>query len=169
VIVFGAAGSGKSTVGRTLAAKLGWPFFEGDELHPSENVARMRAGIPLGDAERAPWLERLAALVKGELRRGESAVLACSALKRRYRAALVPASAAAGAVRFVYLRAEPALLAERLATRRGHFFPPKLLDSQIADLEPPTRDEPAVVVEASDEVDTIVQAICGALRLKPGA
>jgi gluconokinase len=130
----------------------------------------MRAGIPLTDDDRAPWLERLAAIIRSQLQRGAGGVLACSALKRRYRAILVPPDTPAGAVRFVYLRADPALLAERLVSRRGHFFPPKLLESQIADLEPPSRDEPAPVLEvdASDEVETIVQGICGALYLKPG-
>ncbi len=147
VIVMGPAGSGKTTVGRALAAALGWPYHEGDAYHPPENVARMRAGVPLDDASRAPWLAALAAVVAGHLARGEGAVLACSALRQAYRRALVPAGAPPGAVRFVYLHADDGLLARRLAERPGHFFAPALLASQLAVLEPPAPEgEPAPVL-----------------------
>jgi gluconokinase len=137
IVVMGPAGAGKSLVGARLAAALGWPFHEGDAFHPPDNVARMRAGTPLGDAERGPWLAALAALVAGRVAEGAPAVLTCSALRRAYRRALVPPGAPAGAVRFVYLRADAALLAARLAGRTGHFFAPALLASQLAALEPP--------------------------------
>ncbi len=168
LVVFGPSGSGKTTIGRALAEALGWPFFEGDEFHPPENVERMRAGIPLGDAERAPWLTALAQLIAEHVEKGASGVLACSALKRRYRAELVPPAAPRGSVRFLYLHAERALLAERLAKRRGHFFPPQLLDSQIADLEQPGASEPAPVlkVEVLASVDRIVAQVIESLRLK---
>ena len=111
VILMGPAGSGKTTIGRRLAATLGWPYHEGDDFHPPENVALMRAGTALGDAERAPWLAALAGVVAECIGSGRSAVIACSALKRAYRRALVPDGAPPAAVRFVYLRATPGLLA----------------------------------------------------------
>ena len=166
IVLTGPSGSGKSTVGRRLADALGWPLHDGDDYHPPENVARMRAGVPLTDADRAPWLAALAALIAGAAAADRSLVLACSALKRAYRAALVPAGDE-GEVRFVYLRASPALLAERLAARRGHFFDPRLLDSQLAALEEPRVDEaaPVLVVDASADPDALVAEIRGALRI----
>ncbi len=171
IVVFGPSGSGKTTLGRALAGRLGWPFFEGDDFHPAANLERMRSGIPLGDAERAPWISALAQLIEEHAEKGSSGVLACSALKRRYRAELVPPGAPSGSVQFIYLRAERALLAERLAKRRGHFFPPQLLDAQMADLERPSDEEPAPVLEVdvSQPVERVVQEICEALGLKGGA
>ena len=163
IIVFGTSGAGKTTVGRSLAVRLSWPFFEGDAYHSPENVARMRAGLPLGDVERAPWLVALAQLVAEHLASGSNAVLACSALKRRYRVMLVPPGAPAGSVRFVFLRADRAVLEQRLRQRRGHFFAPQLLDSQLADLEPPAADEQVIAVDAAQSVDAIVQAIVASL------
>jgi gluconokinase len=149
----GVAGSGKSTVGRLLAERLGWPFLDGDDLHPAENVEKMRRGIPLTDADRLPWLERMKELAAGCLSRGESAVLACSALKESYRRIL---SGGDPRVRFVYLRADPALLASRLEKRTGHFFARTLLDSQLAALEEPAE---AIVVDASQPAEAAVRAI----------
>lgn len=164
LVVMGPAGSGKSFVGARLAAALGWPFADGDAYHPPENVARMHAGLPLGDAERAPWLAALGALVAGHLARGEPLVLACSALRVAYRRALVPGGAAWGAVRFVYLHAGPALLAERVAGRPGHFFAPALLASQLDALEVPGAgaDEPAPVFTA--DAGSAVEALVAAVR-----
>ncbi len=161
LVVFGPSGSGKTTIGRVLAGSLGWPFFEGDDFHPRENVERMRAGMALGDAERAPWLAALAQLIAEHVEQGAPGVLACSALKRRYRAVLVPREAPPDSVRFIYLHADRELLAERLAKRQGHFFPPQLLDSQIADLERPSEEEPAPVlqVDVSKPVDQVVERI----------
>ncbi len=162
IVVMGPAGAGKTTVGVALAAALGWPFHDGDDYHPPANVARMHAGLPLGDAERAPWLAALGALVARCVAGGASIVLACSALKREYRRVLVPEGAAAGAVRFVYLHAAPAVLAARLAARPGHFFAPALLDSQLAALEEPAgRDEPApaLTVDADAPPDRLVGTI----------
>jgi len=124
--VMGVSGSGKSTVGRLLAGVLGRRFIEGDALHPPANIEKMSSGVPLTDADRAPWLAAIAA----ELARGGPAVLACSALKRAYRDRLP-------GVRWFYLRVPRDVLAQRLAGRRGHFFPPALLDSQLVELEPP--------------------------------
>jgi gluconokinase len=124
--VMGVAGSGKSTVGRLLADALGRRFIDGDDLHPPANIAKMSSGVPLTDADRAPWLEAIAA----ELARGGPAVIACSALKRAYRERLP-------GVRWFHLRVPRDVLAARLSERSGHFFPPALLDSQLAELEEP--------------------------------
>ena len=159
LVVMGVAGAGKTTVGRALAARLGVPFHDADDHHPAENVARMRAGQPLGDAERAPWLARLNALIGDALRRDESLVLACSALRRRYRDALIPAGAPAGAVRFVYLRASRPALEERLTHRVGHYMPASLLDSQLETLEEPAADENALTADADRPVAEIVETV----------
>jgi carbohydrate kinase (thermoresistant glucokinase family) len=165
IVVMGPSGAGKTTVGRRLAAAAGCPFHDGDDFHPPANVARMRAGLPLGDAERGPWLAALAALVAGVVAGGGSAVVACSALKRQYRRALVagvPAAARAAAVRFVYLRADEALLAERLARRPGHFFDPALLPTQLAALEEPGgagEPAPVLTVDAAADPTTLVGTI----------
>ena len=134
ILIMGVSGSGKTTVGRALAAALGWSFADADAFHPPANVAKMAAAQPLDDADRAPWLAALRAHLDACLERGEHNVLACSALKESYRAQLIPDPAR---VRVVYLHGSPALLASRLAQRRGHFMRPELLDSQLAALEPP--------------------------------
>jgi gluconokinase len=166
VVVMGVAGAGKSTVGRALAERLGWAFQEGDDLHPPENIARMAAGVALTDADRAPWLDAVKAWIDTRLSDGESGVITCSALKRIYRTRIV---AGRDAVRLVYLRGSQELIAGRLATRQGHFMPPALLASQIADLEPPAADETAIVVDIdapnSDQVDRIVRALGDGRRL----
>ena len=163
IVVMGPAGSGKSLVGARLAAALGWPFYEGDDFHPPENVARMHCGEPLTDADRAPWLAALAATVARCLAARTPAVLSCSALRRAYREALVPARAPAGAVEFVYLRADSVLLAARLAARAGHFFAPALLASQLATLEPPAADEPVLTLDAARTPDALVAEVRRAL------
>lgn len=165
VIVMGPSGAGKSTVGGALAEALGWPFHDGDDLHPPENRARMRSGVPLTDLDRAPWLAALREAVHRTLAEGKSAVVAASALRRIHREALVPQDAPSGAVRFVHLDASPELLAERLARRTGHFFPPALLASQLATLEPPAHDEGAAIltVDASEPVARLVARIRTAL------
>ena len=162
----GPAGSGKSRVGAALAAALGWPFHEGDDYHPPANVASMRAGQALGDAERAPWLAALAALVAGCVAAAAPAVVTCSALRRAYRRSLVPAGAPPGAVWFVYLRADAGVLAARLTRRAGHFFAPALLDSQLAALEPPGDDEPAPVLtlDAHEAPDALVARVRAAVE-----
>jgi gluconokinase len=166
IVVMGPAGAGKTTVGRALATTLGWTFADADDFHPPANVARMRAGQPLGDAERAPWLAALAAQVARWVQDGHDAVLACSALRRAYRRTLVPAGGAA-AVRLVHLDVPRAELARRLAARPGHFFAPSLLDSQLDALEPPasTGAEPAPVlaVDGTRSPGEIVAAIRRAL------
>ena len=160
----GPAGAGKSTVGARLAAALGWEFVEGDAFHPAENLAAMRGGHPLGDEQRAPWLAALSEVIAGHLREGSPAVLACSALKRAHREALVPPGAGAR-VRFVYLRADAGLLRGRLRARPGHFFPPELLESQLRALEPPSPEEGVMVLDAAAPPDHLVATIRAALRI----
>ena len=150
VILMGPTGCGKTTVGRLLAHRLGWPFLDGDDFHPEANRAKMRRGCPLDDADRRPWLLILKEKIDAWLAAGQSGVLACSALKQAYRDIL---GVDQRAVRTVLLIGRRALLQQRLVTRRGHFMDPNLLESQLATLEPPpdglTVDitpEPAVIV-----------------------
>lgn len=160
VILMGVAGAGKTTVGESLAKRLGARFIEGDSFHPAANVEKMRAGTPLSDDDRLPWLGAIAGEIGRCLARGEPAVIACSALKRAYRTILVDGRPA---VRVVHLRGTPALIQARLDARRGHYMPPSLLPSQFAALEPPTADEAAISVDVSGSPEEIVGAICAAL------
>ena len=164
MVVMGVSGSGKSTVGRALADRLGWAFVDGDDVHPAANVAKLRRGVPLDDADRAPWLDRLHEIVVETVAAGDDLVLVCSALKRRYRDRLRRGQPP-GAVRFVHLDVDRATLLDRLRRRRGHFMPPSLLDSQLADLEAPAADEGAVVVDARRSVDEVVGEAVAALAL----
>jgi gluconokinase len=135
LIFMGVAGSGKTTVAKLFAKKTGAIFYEGDDFHPPENVAKMRGGIPLTDADRKKWLQALRKIIVRALAKKEFAVLACSALKAKYRAEL---AADDSRVKFVHLTGPRILIAERLKNRRGHFLPPALLESQFAILEPPS-------------------------------
>jgi gluconokinase len=153
-VVMGVAGSGKSTIGAGLARALDVPFIDGDDLHPAANVERMAAGIPLTDEDRGPWLRAIAACLRDAKRVGQGLVVACSALKRRYRDLLRTAGDAA--VRFVYLKGNRTLIAERMTQRRGHYMPAALLDSQLAALEEPAPDEDAWVCDIGATPDAIV-------------
>lgn len=133
IVVMGVCGCGKTTVGQALAAELDWPFFDADDFHPPENVAKMAAGVPLTDADRWPWLDRLASELAAIEGRGAHAVLACSALRQAYRDRL----ARAGDVRFVHLVGDRETIAERIGARTHRYMPLSLLDSQFAALEPP--------------------------------
>jgi gluconokinase len=161
VVVMGVSGAGKTTIGRRLAERLEARFLEGDRFHPEANVAKMRSGLPLDDADRKPWLERLAAeLLACQAAKGR-AVLACSALRRAYREIL---AGGARDVAFVFLRGEKALILDRLGQRVDHFMPPSLLDSQFAALEEPTPDEGAITVEISGDPERIVETIAAELQ-----
>jgi gluconokinase len=155
-VVMGVSGSGKSLIARSLARALDIDFVEGDEYHPAENVERMSRGIPLTDDDRAGWLRALALRIREAKDAGTGLVLTCSALKRSYRDVL---RAEAAELRFVFLRGPPALIADRLAGRRGHYMPPSLLDSQLATLEEPTPDEAAWVCDISESPQDLVAAL----------
>jgi gluconokinase len=161
VVVMGVSGSGKSVVGQALATDLGWPFFDADDFHPEANVAKMAAGTPLTDADRWPWLDRLAVEMKAIEERGADAVLACSALRQAYRDRI----SRAGDVRYVHLSGDHDTIAERLAGRKHHYMPPTLLASQLATLEPPTD---AIVIDVRDAVPVQVAKIRAALKLTRG-
>jgi gluconokinase len=137
----GVSGSGKTTVGRLLAQRLGVPYAEGDDFHPASNVAKMRAGRPLDDEDRRPWLDEIAQWLTGHADSG--GVVTCSALKRRYRDRL---AAAAPHVFFLHLDGSPELIAARITARQGHFMPPELLRTQFADLEPMGEEETGAAV-----------------------
>lgn len=154
----GVSGSGKSTIGSAFARALGVDFVEGDDYHPRENVERMSRGIALTDGDRAVWLRALADRIGESTAAGTGLVLTCSALKRAYRDVL-RTKAQPGEPRFIFLRGSRALIAERLACRRGHFMPPALLGSQFATLEEPSPDEDAWVFEITETPDDIVAAL----------
>jgi gluconokinase len=134
IVVMGVTGAGKTTVGQRLAKSLGWRFHDADDFHPPANKAKMNAGIPLTDDDRWPWLRALRAVIEQALADGSSAVVTCSALKRAYRDVL---SGGLDGVHYVHLTGDMRVLAARLASRRGHFMNPALLESQIATLEAP--------------------------------
>src|SRR6267378_1059306 len=141
VLLMGVSGAGKTTVGKLLASQLGWEFADADDYHPAANVEKMRRGIPLTDADRAPWLEGLRSVIVEWIVAGKNGVLACSALKKEYRNRLVVGPE----VRVVYLKGDQELLRERLLLRRGHYMKEAMLESQIATLEEPGD---AIVVDA---------------------
>ena len=145
LVVMGVSGTGKSTIAEELAARLGWPFEEGDLLHPESNIAKMHAGIPLTDADRLPWLERVAAWIDGQRAKKQPGIITCSALKRTYRQIIIGDRPE---VRLVYLRSGRDLIAEHLAGRHGHFMPAALLQSQIDTLEEPDPSEDPLTVDA---------------------
>jgi gluconokinase len=159
VVVMGVSGSGKSSIGEALAARLHWAFQEGDALHPAANIAKMSAGIALTDADREPWLDAIASWIGARLHAGEAGVVTCSALRRIYRDRLRQAGAG---VRFVYPEVAREELERRMRTRQ-HFMPPSLLDSQLQTLEPPTADEQAIVLDAATDIDGNVTRVIEAL------
>ncbi|WP_395710631.1 ribose-5-phosphate isomerase RpiA [Reyranella sp.] len=156
LVIMGVSGAGKSTVAQELAARLGWPFEEGDTLHPEANVAKMHAGIPLTDADRQPWLEAVAAWIDQQRAAKQPGIITCSALKRAYRQVIVGDRPE---VRLVYLRGGRDLIARHLAGRRGHFMPASLLQSQIDTLEEPHADEDPLVVDVGGEPGEVAAEI----------
>ncbi|MEU5267025.1 gluconokinase [Streptomyces hygroscopicus] len=159
VVVMGVSGTGKTTVGPLLAAELGVPYAEADDFHPPANIAKMSAGTPLDDDDRRPWLDAIGAWAHHHAEGG--GVVSCSALKRAYRDRL--RSAAPGIV-FLHLTGDRSLIAERMRERKGHFFSEKLLDSQIATLEPLQEDERGVAVDVAPEPKIITERAADALR-----
>jgi len=160
IVVMGVSGSGKTTVGRALARDLGWEFVDGDELHSPENVAKMARGVPLDDADRAPWLAAIAAVVAERVRARHPAVIACSALRRVYRDEI---RGGLPEVAFAYLRGEESLLRQRLRARPGHFAHEDLLASQLATLEEPAPDEGIPSFSIDEPPDAITARIRGTL------
>ncbi len=158
----GVSGCGKSTVGRQLAAALGVGFVEGDTLHPPRNVALMAAGTPLTDEDRADWLRTLARLLEDAAASGQGLVVSCSALRRSYRDLL---RSGAPGLRFVHLHGSPALLAERLQSRAGHYMPASLLQSQLDTLEPPGADEDPIVLDIAQAPAALVAAALAQLKV----
>ncbi|HEY2710043.1 MAG TPA: gluconokinase [Caulobacteraceae bacterium] len=158
LVVMGVSGAGKTTLGEKLAERLGWTFKEGDDLHPPANIAKMKAGQPLTDADRAPWLAAIGAWIDAEVAVGRSGVITCSALKRAYRDRL---DKGRPAVTFVFMDLDEATIAERLSHRHGHFMPPSLLASQFADLERPQPDEPVIVVDGRQSMAAQVEQVVG--------
>jgi gluconokinase len=154
VVVMGVSGAGKTTVGEALAAALSWQFVEADDLHSPENRAKMRGGDPLDDADRAPWLQAVAA----RMRELKDAVVACSALRERYRTVL----RVRDDVRFVFLDVPRAVLGKRLAHRKGHYMPPSLLPSQLGTLE---RPDNALTLDGTKPVDAVVAEIRASLKI----
>lgn len=161
VIVGGVAGTGKTTVGTLLAKQLGWQFADADKFHSQANVAKMRAGIPLTDEDREPWLRAIADWMDGLIAAGQSGVVTCSALRRSFRDELLSGRPAA---RMFFLEAPRDVLVQRLTSRHGHFFHEPLLDSQLQTLEPPQPGERVVTLDADDEADHIVAEIAARLE-----
>ncbi len=163
IILMGVAGSGKTTVGLIVADRLGYPFRDADEFHPSANVAKMSSGQPLTDDDRWPWLDAIGAALHAAA--GKGIVVTCSALKRVYRDRI--RTAAGRPVTFVLLDGPRALLAERIGRRTGHFMPASLLDSQLATLERPGPDEGTLILSIEPKPDAIAEAIAQRLHLSP--
>ena len=153
IVIMGVSGVGKSTVGKTLSEQTGWPFYDADDFHSPENVAKMRGGVALTDTDRWPWLDRLNGLLKEAGGRGQSAVLACSALKQRYRDRL---ARDVKDIRWVYLEGSFELIEARLDARKGHYMTAQLLRSQFDALEPPLD---ALRVDVASDPATIVRHI----------
>lgn len=168
IVVMGVSGSGKSVIGSALADALGGRFAEGDRFHPPENIRRMSSGLPLRDEDRWGWLDAIATEISEAERRGETLVVACSALKRVYRDRLRLVSRK---LHFVYLDIARDQAAERVAARKGHFMPSSLIDSQFAALEPPGPDEDALEVDAAGDPAQLVAfaaaAIAGGAVIPP--
>ena len=161
LVVMGVAGCGKSSLGQACADALGWPLLEGDEFHPPENVAKMRAGVALTDADREGWLNRLGQLLQDE---PGGAVLTCSALRQRYRDHLrgfVPG------LRFAFLQLDQTTAYARVASRPGHLFPPSLVASQFATLEAPTGEAGVLTLDATRPLETLRDEVVGWMRNGP--
>jgi gluconokinase len=152
IVIMGVSGCGKSSVGNALGARLGIPYRDGDDLHPPENVEKMRAGLPLTDEDRWPWLDRVSRV----LAEGAPVIVGCSALRRAYRDRI--RAGAGGPVCFVHLTGSRDLIASRMMLRQGHYMPASLLDSQFATLEAPGPDE-AVTVDIDRPLPDLIEAI----------
>lgn len=162
LIVAGVAGSGKTTLGELIAARLGWEFADGDAFHTATNVAKMKSGRPLSDSDRWPWLAAIGAWMDGQIAKGQSAVVACSALSRRYRDSLMSGRPE---VRMVFLEISREQAHTRLHVRHGHFFGESMITSQFAELEPPEPDERVLVIPAIGLPDQLAESVIDQLQL----
>lgn len=160
-IVMGVSGSGKTTIAAGLARREGWLLLEGNSFHPPANIAKMKAGIPLTDEDRWPWLQAIAAREDELIGARQSAVVACSALRRTYRDVL--AGGRPDTV-LVYLRGSKALITERMKARKNHFMPPALLDSQFATLEEPAQDEHPIIVDIGGPAEAVIKEVISRLK-----
>jgi gluconokinase len=163
LLVMGVSGTGKTTIGHLLADRLGWPYADADDFHPAANVAKMAAGQPLTDHDRWPWLETIGRWIDIQRAAGQPGVASCSALKRAYRELL---RRGRPEVKAIFLDGSRELIGRRLLTRHGHFMKAHMLDSQFADLERPTPDEPTLVVSIDATPAEIVDTILGGLALQ---
>jgi carbohydrate kinase (thermoresistant glucokinase family) len=166
LVVMGVSGSGKSTIGEALGARLGWRYEDGDSFHPKANVDKMSAGHPLTDEDRWPWLQAIASEIDRCTATGDHIIIACSALKKAYRDVLVHGR---DDVKMVYLKGSPELIADRMGHRKGHFMPTGLLKSQFETLEPPDDGEHPITVSIDASVDDIVDSILLELQIDPAA
>ncbi|MDF2621160.1 MAG: hypothetical protein K0S00_3819 [Xanthobacteraceae bacterium] len=166
VIVMGPSSIGKTTTAELLSAKLGWPFAEGDKFHPAANIKKMSEGIPLDDADRQPWLEKIRDWINEHADEGRNVIITCSALKRSYRDILRQARAD---VRFLELIADKKIVGERMARRKGHFMPPSLLASQFATLEDLHEDERGIKITVDVPPEAVVARAIAGLELSPPA
>ncbi|MDF7674299.1 gluconokinase [Acetobacteraceae bacterium ESL0709] len=160
LVVMGVSGTGKTTLAQGLAKRLGWPFQEGDALHPEANVAKMAAGHPLNDEDRAPWLRLCHEWLQKQVQCGKGAILTCSALKRHYRALLSEGLP----VEFLYLCPDEKVVEDRLLHRVGHYMPPSLLPSQYATLEEPGDDEPVIRISSLQGPEILLENVVESLR-----
>lgn len=165
IVVMGVSGVGKTTLAAELVDRTGWVFAEGDSFHPASNRAKMAAGWPLDDEDRWPWLRRIAAWIGDQEAAGRSALVTCSALRRRYRNVLRDGHPS---VRFAHLVADPAVIAERLRVRRAHYMPASLLDSQLATLEPLEPDEPGAEIPSYEDPGLVAAALLRAFAPPDG-
>lgn len=163
IIVMGVSGCGKTVVGQHLARQLGIVFIDGDDLHTKENVERMRAGIPMDDESRKPWLQAICDCAESHFGEGNSVVIACSALKAKYREKLRSVS---GPVVFLYLHGDSAIILERMNSREGHYMPASLLDSQIADMENPIGEPGVIQVDVGQPLEKMLQEANEKTRVK---
>lgn len=165
LVVMGVSGAGKTTIAERLAERLGWPMGDADEHHSESSIEKMEAGTPLTDEDRIPWLGEVRDWIDEQSAKRENTVMACSALKRAYRDILREADAH---VVFVHLSADHDVLASRIGSRKGHFMPSRLLESQIGDLEPLEPDEAGIAVDVADSPEQITETILRELHFIGG-
>ena len=164
ILVMGVAGSGKTTLAKALAKHLGWEFQEGDDFHPLANIDKMKAGMPLSDSDRMPWLDNVRSWIDGKLAEGRSGVITCSALRRAYRTYL---GLGREGIQIVFIGGNTGIIEDRLRGRSGHYMPPSLLPSQLEILEPPMEDEKPILVDVGMTTDAQIEVVRRHLSIWP--